>query len=132
MRVVPLTVGLRAWVATAVGTGAFGQAVTCDDGGFGPVTPGSGKWLIEKGKALEMSASRDEQVRPFFATLTQTKTDNIMVSADFEAYDGLGEIMLCPAWNDADNYVAVVRVDGDKVSLVQVQDGVETVLAGPC
>ena len=61
MRVIRLTVGSCVWVATAVGARAFGQAVTFDDGGFGPVTPGP-----TDGKAYKAES---------IATATQIRTD---------------------------------------------------------
>ena len=60
-------------------TAHAGGPVTFDDGAFGPVKPVSGKWYLEKGKALEMSDSWDEG-RPFFATIRRGKTDNVRIT----------------------------------------------------
>ena len=109
-------------------TARAGESITFDDGAFGGLKPVSGKWYIEKGKALEMSDYWDEG-RPLFATIGRQRTDNLLVSADFEVYDGAGEILICPAWTDRDNYVAAVWKDYDTLRLIQAKNGVETVLA---
>ena len=95
----------------------------------GHLTPVSGNWRAEKDRVLEMSDSADEAKRPLFATFKGEAADNILVTADFETYDGAGEVLVIPAWTDADNYVAAVWVDANVVRLVQVRGGEETILA---
>ena len=124
-----ITACLFVWLTALGGHAASAaDAITFDDGAFGPLKPVSGSWYLDKGKALEMSDTWDEG-RPFFATIKMKKTDNVHMSADFEVYDGAGEILICPAWTNKDNYVAAVWKDYDTVRLLHVRDGVETVLA---
>ena len=103
-----------------------GSKVSLD---LGSLTPVSGDWRAEGGKVLERSDAADEEKRPFFATFGGEATDNILVSADFETYDSIGEILVSPAWTDRDNYVAAVWVNSNVVRLVQVLEGQEKVLA---
>jgi len=109
--------------------GGPGKPLRLGDGSFPSLTPVSGNWYVEKGKLLELSDAADEEGRPFFTTFEGEATDNILVTADFEAYDAMGNILVSPAWTDRDNYVAAVWADSNVVRLVQVLGGEEKVLA---
>ncbi len=89
----------------------------------------TGVWLEDGGKFVEMSDCADPNGRPLFATTAKTVSDNLLLSASFEVYDGMGETFVSPAWTDGDNYVAAVWLDTATVRIVQMLDGKEKIVA---
>lgn len=99
------------------------------ESGFGALTPVTGRWRVDAGTAREDSDSTDSKGRPLFATFEGVAEDDFAVTVEFRNNDYAGETLVCPVWTDADNYVAAVWVDGNRIRLLHVRQGSETVLA---
>jgi hypothetical protein len=115
--------------ALAASRVAAEERLTFDDNQWGGIRPVNGRWFVESGQLRENSDSPDERGRPFFAVLPRVRADNLTIAADLAFLDGLGEALLCPAWKDADNYIAAEWLNSDTVRLLHVREGRETILA---